>query len=174
MAYSQSSLDAELKSRYDAILSAYYATAIFPRAGTSTGVSMGKSVDVLAVPDRITAVTAWRAWAMSPTGHLWSLNYPVVWSPDKMFTARCDTHDHAPSAGHTCGVYALKDPDDAYRYRPQDSTGRLAVFGEVLLWGTVIEHQAGYRAQFAYPQSFYVADDRLDTSVWKGALATWQ
>jgi len=31
------------------------------------------------------------------------------------------------------------------------------ICGEVYLWGTVIEHRSGWRAQFAYPKSFVLS-----------------
>ena len=31
---------------------------------------------------------------------------------------------------------------------------RFGIYGEVWLWGTVVEHQLGWRAQYAYPKNF--------------------
>ena len=33
---------------------------------------------------------------------------------------------------------------------------RYAIEGEVYLWGTVVEHELGWRAQFAYPKSLFL------------------
>ena len=50
-----------------------------------------------------------------------------------------------------CGIYALKRKpnvdDKPVATRPQ----ALAVVGKVALWGKVVTHQFGYRAQYAYP-----------------------
>jgi hypothetical protein len=52
----------------------------------------------------------------------------------------------SPEPGCTCGVHAIKDPSRLAR------SGRAAaVVGRVAMWGRVIEHTKGYRAEFAYP-----------------------
>src|SRR5690349_5043384 len=33
--------------------------------------------------------------------------------------------------------------------------------GEVYLWGTVVEHKLGWRAQFAYPKSLFLPPDAI-------------
>ena len=39
------------------------------------------------------------------------------------------------------------------------------VRGEVFLWGTVVEHEHGWRAQFAYPKSLHVPSDILPATL---------
>lgn len=52
----------------------------------------------------------------------------------------------SPEPGCTCGVHAIKDPARLAR------SGRTAaVVGRVAMWGRVIEHTKGFRAEFAYP-----------------------
>jgi hypothetical protein len=52
----------------------------------------------------------------------------------------------SPEPGCTCGIHAIKDPARLAR------SGRsAAVVGRVAMWGRVIEHTKGYRAEFAYP-----------------------
>ncbi len=52
----------------------------------------------------------------------------------------------SPEPGCTCGIHALKDPSRLAR------SGRTAaVVGRVAMWGRVVEHTKGYRAEFAYP-----------------------
>ena len=46
-----------------------------------------------------------------------------------------------------CGIYAVKTP----RLDDRDD----AIYGQVNLWGRVIEHEHGYRAQYAYPALLY-------------------
>src|ERR671918_2854573 len=53
---------------------------------------------------------------------------------------------HSPEPGCTCGIHAVKDP--ARLARAGRST---AVVGRVAIWGRVIEHSKGYRAELAYP-----------------------
>jgi hypothetical protein len=42
---------------------------------------------------------------------------------------------------------------------------RLGIHGEVYLWGTVVEHRLGWRAQFAYPKSLFLPPDRVPFKV---------
>jgi DNA-binding CsgD family transcriptional regulator len=63
----------------------------------------------------------------------------------------------APNATCTCGIYAVKSLD---QLRDLDC-GRRGISGEVHLWGTVIEHQTGWRAQFAYPKSLVLSPESL-------------
>ena len=35
------------------------------------------------------------------------------------------------------------------------------IHGEVNLWGAVVEHKLGWRAQYAYPKSFFLQPDAL-------------
>lgn len=49
---------------------------------------------------------------------------------------------------------------------PKAKSGKKArreslIYGQVLLWGTVIEHQHGWRAQYAYPKSFLLPAEVL-------------
>jgi len=39
--------------------------------------------------------------------------------------------------------------------------GRFGVCGEVFLWGKVVEHEFGWRAQLAYPKNFFLSPDAL-------------
>jgi len=42
---------------------------------------------------------------------------------------------------------------------------RFGVHGEVYLWGTVVEHRLGWRAQFAYPKSLFLPPDRVPIKI---------
>jgi len=89
------------------------------------------------------------------------------WHPGQSLAARCrastvigrgkakdDVHD-APHEDCTCGIYAAKT---LCHFR---SAGyeRYGIYGEVYLWGTIVEHEFGHRAQFAYPKNFVLAPD---------------
>jgi hypothetical protein len=57
----------------------------------------------------------------------------------------------APALDCSCGVYAtsdLRDPGAAWRSGPHYARH---VIGAVALWGRVVEHETGYRAQHARP-----------------------
>src|SRR5512132_4078558 len=78
--------------------------------------------------------------------------------PRRAVEARCTTspilthslHPHvAPNASCTCGIYAGRSLGDFDRPRP--AWPPPSVVGTVALWGTVIEHERGWRARYAYP-----------------------
>ena len=48
----------------------------------------------------------------------------------------------------TCGIYAAKNSEHLRQIGYADG----GICGEVYLWGTVVEHKFGWRAQFAYPK----------------------
>jgi len=73
----------------------------------------------------------------------------------------------AYGSGVNCGIYAFKTILGALGYAETiltDWTVQPFVLGEVALWGAVVEHERGYRAQYAYPYSFraliYTSDPR--------------
>src|SRR5262249_6830909 len=61
------------------------------------------------------------------------------------------------------GIYAFNDMQqviDSYRYLADMTTP--FIFGKVMLWGTVIEHQKGYRAELAK----IVSRDKCPGELW--------
>jgi hypothetical protein len=99
-------------------------------------------------------IVAWRAWAL--TGHRDGsglLLRPVAkrartWKPRLVVEASCRTsrrHD-APDPACTCGLHGTHGIEVLRK------TKCPAVLGRVALWGRVVEHEHGYRAQYAYPQ----------------------
>jgi hypothetical protein len=53
-----------------------------------------------------------------------------------------------------CGIYAFKQLKSARADYTETSRYPNRVFGSVWLWGRMLEHSKGYRAQFAYPKNF--------------------
>jgi len=111
------------------------------------------------IPDYISPVVAHRVWRWDETA-LKSLN-GEPWIPGRHLEARCRV---APAPRHmrvagatneiphrkcTCGIYAAKNIEHLRHLGYADYT----VCGEVYLWGIVVEHTLGWRAQFAYPKS---------------------
>ena len=60
-----------------------------------------------------------------------------------------------PGEGCKCGIYAANETAVALKYSKD-------VLGRVSLWGHVVEHEQGWRAQYAYPDELYVADEKYD------------
>ena len=66
------------------------------------------------------------------------------------------THE-LPHSDCTCGVYAAKNIEHLRQFGYE----RRGIHGEVYLWGTVVEHKLGWRAQFAYPKSLFLPPDTI-------------
>ncbi len=121
----------------------------------------------MSVPDYISPIVGYRVWTLCTMG-LKSL-CGEQWHPAKSLAARCraaavvgraevvhDSHD-APQANCTCGIYAVKTLDH-FRNAGYE---RFGICGEVFLWGKVVEHELGYRAQLAYPKNLFLSLDAL-------------
>jgi hypothetical protein len=116
----------------------------------------------MTVPDYISPVVGYRVWRWDATG-LKSLN-GEPWLPDRPLAAECqaaargtrvkDVHGahELPHPSCTCGVYAAKTLEHLRQFGYQER----GIHGEVYLWGTVVEHKLGWRAQFAYPKSLFL------------------
>lgn len=126
------------------------------------------------VPDYISPVVGYRVWQWDATG-LRSLN-GEKWFAHQPLSAVCRadacgsiaglskaTHNPAqlPSFSCTCGVYAAK----TIEHLRQCGYKKFGVHGEVYLWGKVVEHERGWRAQFAYPKSLFLAADAIPFSL---------
>lgn len=107
---------------------------------------------ILHRPDVVSeTVDAWRAWAVVELNgelRLSSLTRPERWDPLTPVTAFCRHPTHLrPRRFCTCGVYAVPRPELLA------GLGSIAggAIGQVSLWGRIVEHERGLRAQAAYP-----------------------
>jgi hypothetical protein len=89
----------------------------------------------------------WRASAPAP------VLLPVIagggpWPAREPARARCRRHrrHEVPGADCLCGLHATTDEA---RLRRTRSPG---VLGTVAMWGRVVQHERGYRAEMGYPQ----------------------
>lgn len=107
-------------------------------------------------------ITGWRIWNLShgadgarlrPAG-----SGVQGWEPGRAFQARCGLprwlnggigRHTAPDIRCRCGIYAGTSLEAFPRPRP--AWPPPPVVGTVSLWGTVIEHDRGWRGEFAYP-----------------------
>jgi hypothetical protein len=124
--------------------------------------------EVEAVP-RIGEVVAHRLWWVDDVPHegwhLRSVFQLSIWRP------------HVPMDGEPArymnGVHGWKTPENLDEYEQQLShLGRLFVRGTVELWGRVVQHEKGYRAQYGYP----LALDRITVGTglnWDPTTTTW-
>lgn len=92
-----------------------------------------------------------------------------AWLRKQKAVASCrHRHDHhrhleAPQRDCSCGIYAKPTLVDAIEYGYSERDPAI-VYGAVALWGRVIVHTEGWRAQYAYPLWLF-ADERLPQSV---------
>lgn len=92
----------------------------------------------LPTADTMGPIRAWRLWRIKGE-RLWSVAHGMEWRPGVPMQGQPAPHDQA-------GVYAVKDR--AYPFHAYDGD---TILGEVGLWGRVIEHEHGFRAEYAYP-----------------------
>ena len=99
------------------------------------------------------ALSAWRAWGLAGSRDGRDVRLlPVAGSkrpwatfePTRAFCRR--RHARIPDVGGRCGLHAMRVADETRRTRDP------SVVGTVALWGRVVEHEHGYRAEWGYPQ----------------------
>jgi hypothetical protein len=136
-------------------------------------------VDLSKVPETyVEPFVAYRAWNWNAEG-ITSLN-GALWTPKVAFEAMCHNRDdwkwlvasattdetrkwlqskehYVPNENCTCGMYAGINMqhliDINYIQR--------GIHGEVSLWGRLMRHTLGWRAQFAYPKFFIVPTNMI-------------
>jgi hypothetical protein len=107
-------------------------------------------------------IDGWRVWNLSE-GAAGPRLLPAgsgvdSWEPRRATEARCGAprlltaglgKHTAPDIRCRCGIYASRSLDVFERPRP--AWPPAPVVGTVSLWGTVVEHERGWRGRFAYP-----------------------
>jgi hypothetical protein len=137
------------------------------------------------IPDYCDAITAYRCFNVHPNGLLTGQAHAEPWPPYQPFVGRCgqvqSAEAHivdgcfvsAPAFRCDCGIHALKTLARAEQ-RAHGNSGMFAisfgftdvqVWGAVKLWGRIIEHTDGYRAEFAYPSELYCQHEKLARKV---------
>ena len=134
----------------------------------------------MAAPDYAGALIGWRVWCVFRRGdelRLASVIADDVWPSGSALVASCRAHElpssrlvrpdrsrhGAPHEACTCGIYAARDAAAVWTYlRGRDDADTVArVLGRVLLWGRVVEHESGWRAERAYPLELHTGDAAL-------------
>lgn len=88
---------------------------------------------------KVGEIIGWRIWRVNH-GYLMSFGMDEVWPPDEPMTGTPGDHDY-------CGVWAFKTKRMALK--KMVSNGNNHAYGSVAMWGEVVEHELGYRAEFA-------------------------
>jgi hypothetical protein len=99
-------------------------------------------------------ILAWRAWTIAGTSDGRTVRLcPIAgdrrpWPPRRPKVADCarGAHHAAPGFDCTCGIHAMHEREGLRRTRDPSAVGTVA------LWGTVVEHELGFRARIGYPQ----------------------
>lgn len=130
---------------------------------------------VVPTPDYSMPLIGWRAWRVKPVAKpvlAPLLHIASPWPGRKAIKAVCHGNRRHPNITvreltyppffHcSCGVYALKTVGHLLRHDFRILSNTLMVYGPVALWGKVIRHSAGYRAQYAYPLALFVDPPEL-------------
>jgi hypothetical protein len=114
-------------------------------------------------------ISGWRCWFVLPHEGLLRPIYRrgLAWPPGRAQEAICPDEPHeAPADGCKCGLYAVCHPmllgEIHWDTAPPKNIPKLPgvlVVGQVAQWGKVIQHERGWRAQYAYPTHLYVFTD---------------
>ena len=126
-------------------------------------------------------IVGWRQWNFMYPHFLANLGNDTIYVPREKIEAHCEQYstigalvlrkDHsehqAPHLTCMCGIYAYKEKPRLLREISNSCSGFIPrkamtelirtrlVYGEINLWGKVIEHEDGYRAQFGYPKRLW-------------------
>jgi hypothetical protein len=114
-------------------------------------------------------IVGWRRWNFMYPHFLANLGNDTIYVPREKIEAHCEQYstigtlvlrkDHseqqAPHLTCMCGIYAYKEKPILLREIRDSCSGLRLVYGEINLWGKVIEHEDGYRAQFGYPKRLW-------------------
>jgi hypothetical protein len=136
---------------------------------------------VVPIPDYSMPLIGWRGWKIKPTMRpklTALLHYGTVWPAKKPIKATCRAagterirhamalrrYNEAPYPPYfscQCGVYAVATFEHLLRHTFSALPDMLFAYGPVALWGKVIQHSRGYRAQFAYPLALFLDPPEL-------------
>ena len=106
-------------------------------------------------PPETDPIVGYRSWKLVESSEGVPVLYSVVqdycWLPFESAHGEVNANPTDPNsdANPHAGIYAFKSPDGLYLEHD-------CIYGEVNLWGSVLEHDEGYRAEFAYPKELWV------------------
>jgi len=100
-------------------------------------------------------IVAWRSWKWKD-GALVSPYKDTSWAAGEIIEAH-----ESPFKGKNAGVFCHKTIEDVFHQEKEN----WQVVGTVLIWGDVMEHEKGYRAEFAKPYEIkHFHPDMQDTA----------
>lgn len=91
-----------------------------------------------------------RCWCVNKSGFLTSITADEIWAPDEPMTTKNGVAGIEGRGEGDVGIHAFKLQRHALKLA-DDWGGGLApmVWGRVHLWGDIVEHEIGYRAEYA-------------------------
>ncbi len=112
-----------------------------------------RCADVGIQPRLISAVVGdspWEPFCALQSKHL------DVWGMSGWWNEIPLSEQHGPASCAICGIYAYRTEADARANMEKQGP---CIVGSVKLWGEIVVHERGYRAQFAYPDTFVYAQE---------------
>ncbi len=106
-------------------------------------------------PDYTECIVGYRIWDVE-SGYLTSSTEEFIWVPGAPTLAVCFNHndcEESPNEKCGCGIYAHKTQGQVESF--VDTPREDYAIGSVYLWGKVIEHERGWRSQYAYPKEIW-------------------
>jgi hypothetical protein len=100
-------------------------------------------------------IIGWRFWKLC-NGLLYSIFASYTWRPgvfERSSSKRCELNFGYYKFRHNFGYNAFRDKEQAKREAFIHACWSPCVIGSVAMWGEVIEHQHGWRSEYAAVQS---------------------
>ena len=102
--------------------------------------------------------TIWQPYQQLEARHHFSVAARMYVPDEKLDTnelqichsAPCDAWN--PGTHYGCGIYGVKTAELLCQHLRDIWPTETTVIGQVYLWGHIVEHEHGYRAQYAYPK----------------------
>jgi len=104
---------------------------------------------------KVGEITAYRIWGVNK-GFLMAYSNGNVWAPGEPMEGEPDDYDHA-------GVWCFKRKENAIKKMLEEYYGAY-VYGSIVIWGKIIEHELGYRAEFGKITSLLDGNEKVKPS----------
>lgn len=126
-------VQAQQRAYYEALMQSQYNSQL-----TRTVVATPEYEAVKYTGVRAGEIVAWRTWKVVDDW-LHSQSADAIWAPGEAMEGDIKKH----------GCYAYKTKSATIKHALKEMRGSPCVLGSVQLWGEIVEHEIGYRSQFA-------------------------
>lgn len=147
------------------------------------------------IPDFFEPLVGYRVWRVMKGGLLTGVHVCEPWAPKQAHRATCQrkfgagifngmswsddtTSPHltngvyvpAPTLDCHCGLWAKRTEDKLHECAdvPEAGTQEGFAWGAAWIWGHIIEHMLGWRAEFAYPKALKATSDAVNIAALYG------